>query len=80
MLSHEENALLTQTDVGTPKVARALGQTMLRASTIAKLPVMSADAKATVMASRAAPDTGNRERQNAERWQMLQDYYCRGAL
>jgi L-fuculose-phosphate aldolase len=57
-----------------------VAETMLRASTIAKLPVMSADAKATVMASRATPDTGNRERQNAERWQMLQDYYCRGAL
>ena len=57
-----------------------VAETMLRAASITKLPVMSPDAKASVMASRTAADAGNRERQNAERWQMLQDYYCRGAL
>src|SRR5215475_13862445 len=52
-----------------------VAETMLRAAAITTLPVMSAEAKATVMASRTAADAGNRERQNAERWQMLQDYY-----
>jgi len=57
-----------------------VAKTMLRAASITKLPAMSPDAKATVMAFRTAADAGNRERQNDERWQMLQDYYCRGAL
>src|SRR5262245_37595345 len=64
------------TAFGLEKVA----ETMLRAASIARLPVMSAEAKAVVMASRKAASAGNCERQNAERWQMLQDYYGRGVL
>lgn len=54
-------------------------ETMLRAASLLKLPVMSPEAKATVMASRKAADAASRERQTIERWQMLQDYYFRGA-
>ena len=57
-----------------------VAETMLRAASITRLPVMSAEAKATVMASRTTADAGNRDRQNAERWQMLQDYCDKGAL
>lgn len=52
-----------------------VAETMLRAASIAKLPIMSPEAKARVMASRKAAEPSARERQNAERWQMLQDYY-----
>src|SRR5262249_18504691 len=57
-----------------------VAETMLHAASITTPPVMSAQARATVMASRKAADAGNREQQNAERWRMLQDYYGRRVL
>ena len=50
-----------------------VAETMLHAASLAKLPVMSPEARATVMAARKAAEPGGR--QNNERWQMLQDYY-----
>ena len=55
-----------------------VAETMLRAASLTKLPVMSEAAKATVMASRKALQSfGRGDSQNSERWQMLQDYYLR---
>jgi L-fuculose-phosphate aldolase len=50
-------------------------ETMLRAASIAKLPVMSPEAKATVLQAREAVDSALRGRLDQERWQMLQDYH-----
>jgi ribulose-5-phosphate 4-epimerase/fuculose-1-phosphate aldolase len=49
-----------------------VAETMLRAASIANLPVMSRDARAIVMESRRG---AGGEGQNNERWQMLRDYY-----
>ena len=51
-----------------------VAETMLRAAAISKLPVMPAEAAATVLASRKAADAGG-GKMSAERWQILQDYY-----
>jgi L-fuculose-phosphate aldolase len=52
-----------------------VAETMLRAASIAKLPVMSPEAKATVLQAREAVDSALRGRLDQERWQMLQDYH-----
>jgi L-fuculose-phosphate aldolase len=72
--------------VGIPDVCvtacrlEKVAEVMLRAASTAKLPIMSPEAKARVMASRRAAEPDVRERQTNERWQMLQDYHGRGAL
>jgi ribulose-5-phosphate 4-epimerase/fuculose-1-phosphate aldolase len=58
-----------------------VAETMLRAASLAKLPLMSPEAKVRVLASRKAAEPGaGREAQNNERWQMLQDYYLGEAV
>lgn len=54
-----------------------VAETMLRAASIGKLPVMSAEAKATVLQAREAVDSSLRGSMDQERWQMLQDYHLR---
>jgi len=51
---------------------------MLGAASAGKVPVMSAEARAAVMAARKAAEGALREDTLGERWQMLQDYYLRG--
>ena len=45
---------------------------MLRAASAAKLPVMSAEARATVLAARKGVESPTA---NDERWRMMQSYY-----
>jgi L-fuculose-phosphate aldolase len=52
-----------------------VAETMLRAASIAKLPVMSPEAKATVLQAREVVDSSLRGSLEQERWQMLQDYH-----
>lgn len=52
-----------------------VAETMLRAASIARLPVMSPEAKATVLHAREAVDSALRGSLDQERWQMLQDYH-----
>ena len=52
-----------------------VAETMLRAASLAKLPVMSPQAKATVLQAREAVDSALRGSLDQERWQMLQDYH-----
>ena len=54
-----------------------VAETMLRAASITTLPVMSAEARAAVMAGRKAAEPGGGEGKNHERWRMLQDYHLR---
>jgi L-fuculose-phosphate aldolase len=51
-----------------------VAETMLRAASVAALPVMSPEAKAKVLQSREAVDAALRGGFDQERWQMLQDY------
>jgi L-fuculose-phosphate aldolase len=52
-----------------------VAETMLRAASIAGLPVMSPEAKAAVLQAREAVDAALRGGMDQERWKMLQDYH-----
>lgn len=52
-----------------------VAETMLRAAAISKLPVISGERKAALVAARKASQPARPESTNEERWQMLQDYY-----
>jgi L-fuculose-phosphate aldolase len=54
-----------------------VAETMLRAASLAKLPIMSPSAKAAVLQAREAVDSALRSGLDQERWQMLQDYHLR---
>lgn len=57
-----------------------VAETMLRAASVKKLPVMSAKAKAAVLRAREAVEPAGGSGMDRERWQMLQDYYLDGSL
>lgn len=52
-----------------------VAETMLRAASFAKLPIMSPEAQTAVLHARAAVETAMRGGMDQERWQMLQDYH-----
>lgn len=57
-----------------------VAETMLRAASLRKLPVMSAKAKAAVLRAREAAEPAGSSSMDHERWQMLQDYYLDGGF
>ncbi len=52
-----------------------VAETMLRAASLTKLPVMSPEKKAAILQAREAVEPGAGSRMNQERWQMMRDYY-----
>ena len=52
-----------------------VAETMLRAASLTKLPVMSAERSAAILQAREAVEPAGQGRMNHERWQMMQDYY-----
>jgi ribulose-5-phosphate 4-epimerase/fuculose-1-phosphate aldolase len=52
-----------------------VAQTMLRAASLAKLPVMLPEKSAAILRAREAVEPGAGVRMNRERWKMLRDYY-----
>ena len=52
-----------------------VAETMLRAASVAGLPVMSPEAKAAVLQARETVDAALRSSMDQERWKMLQDYH-----
>jgi L-fuculose-phosphate aldolase len=52
-----------------------VAETMLRAASLAKLPVMSPETRAAVLRAREAAEPAGQGRMNQERWQMMRDYY-----
>lgn len=52
-----------------------VAETMLRAASITKLPVMSAEKAAAILRAREAVEPGAGGRMNQERWRMMRDYY-----
>jgi L-fuculose-phosphate aldolase len=79
LLLKNHGSIVTGTDVASVCVTahrlEKVAETMLRAASIAKLPVMSPEAKATVLQAREAVDSALRGGLDQERWRMLQDYY-----
>jgi ribulose-5-phosphate 4-epimerase/fuculose-1-phosphate aldolase len=52
-----------------------VAETMLRAATVTKLPVMSPEARTAIVQTREAVEPAGQGRMNHERWQMMRDYY-----
>jgi L-fuculose-phosphate aldolase len=52
-----------------------VAETMLRAASIAALPLISPEGKAALLAARKAAQPARPDASNDERWQMLQEYY-----
>jgi L-fuculose-phosphate aldolase len=52
-----------------------VAETMLRAASLAKLPIMSAEKAAAILQAREAVEPGAGGRMNQERWQMMRDYF-----
>lgn len=79
LLVKNHGSIVTGTDIANVCVTahrlEKVAETMLRASSLAKLPVMSPSAKATVLRAREAVDSALRGSLDQERWQMLQDYH-----
>ena len=52
-----------------------VAETMLRAATLTKLPVMSPETSAAILQAREAVEPSAGSKINQERWQMMRDYY-----
>ena len=52
-----------------------VAETMLRAASLTKLPVMSPETGAAILQAREAVEPAGQSKMNQERWQMLRDYY-----
>ena len=52
-----------------------VAETVLRAASIMKLPIMPAEEDAAILRAREAVEQGAGGNMNQERWQMLRDYY-----
>lgn len=52
-----------------------VAETMLRAASLTKLPVMPPEKSAAILQAREAVEPGAGGRMNQERWKMLRDYY-----
>jgi len=50
---------------------------MLRAASIARLPVMSTETRSAILAARTEAEGAMRQDTQKERWKMLEDYYIR---
>ena len=79
LLLKNHGSIVTGADIASVCVTahrlEKVAETMLRAASVAKLPIMSPEAKATVLQSREAVDSALRGGLDQERWQMLQDYH-----
>jgi L-fuculose-phosphate aldolase len=79
LLLKNHGSIVAGTDIAgvcvTAHRLEKVAETMLRAASVAGLPVMSPEAKAAVLKAREAVDTALRGGMDQERWKMLQDYH-----
>ena len=79
LLLKNHGSIVTGTDIASVCVTahrlEKVAETMLRAASLAKLPIMSPEAKAAVLQSREAVDSALRGGLDQERWRILQDYH-----
>ena len=52
-----------------------VAETMLRAASLTKLPVLSAEKKAAILQAREGAEPAGQSKMNQERWRMMRDYY-----
>jgi ribulose-5-phosphate 4-epimerase/fuculose-1-phosphate aldolase len=81
LLLKNHGSIVAGTDIASICVTahrlEKVAETMLRAASLARLPVMSPESKATVLRAREAVDSALRGSMDRERWQMLQEYHLR---
>jgi L-fuculose-phosphate aldolase len=79
LLLKNHGSIVTGADIASVCVTahrlEKVAETMLRAASLSKLPIMSPEAKASVLRSREAVDSALRGGLDQERWRMLQDYH-----
>jgi L-fuculose-phosphate aldolase len=79
LLLKNHGSIVTGIDIASVCVTahrlEKVAETMLRAASLGRLPVMSPKAKAKVLKSREAVDSALRGNLDQERWRMLQDYH-----
>jgi L-fuculose-phosphate aldolase len=79
LLLKNHGSIVTGTDIASVCVTahrlEKVAETMLRAASLAKLPIMSPEAKAAVLQSREAVDSALSGGLDQERWRILQDYH-----
>jgi L-fuculose-phosphate aldolase len=79
LLLKNHGSIVTGTDIASVCVTahrlEKVAETMLRAASLGRLPVMSPKAKAKILQAREAVDSALRSSLDQERWQILQDYH-----
>ena len=79
LLLKNHGSVVAGADIGSVCVMayrlEKVAETMLRAASIMKLPIMPAEEDAAILRARGAVEQGAGGNMNQERWQMLRDYY-----
>ena len=79
LLLKNHGSTVTGTDIASVCVTahrlEKVAETMLRAASLVRLPVMSPEAKSTVLQARESVETDLRGGVDQERWRMLQNYH-----
>jgi ribulose-5-phosphate 4-epimerase/fuculose-1-phosphate aldolase len=79
LLLKNHGSVVAGADIGSVCVTayrlEKVAETMLRAASLTKLPMMPAEKSAAILRAREAVEPGAGSKMNQERWQMLRDYY-----
>lgn len=79
LLLKNHGSVVTGADIASVCVSayrlEKVAETMLRAASLAKLPLMPPEKSAAILQAREAVEPGAGSRMNQERWKMLRDYY-----
>jgi ribulose-5-phosphate 4-epimerase/fuculose-1-phosphate aldolase len=79
LLLKNHGSIVTGADIATVCVTayrlEKVAETMLRAASLTKLPLMSPEKSAAILQAREAVEPGAGGKMNQERWQMMRDYF-----
>jgi ribulose-5-phosphate 4-epimerase/fuculose-1-phosphate aldolase len=79
LLLKNHGSVVAGADIASVCVSAAklekVAETMLRAASLTKLPIMSAEKKAAILQAREGAEPAGQSKMNQERWQMMRDYY-----
>jgi len=79
VLLKNHGSVVTGADIATVCVTayrlEKVAETMLRAASLTKLPLMSAEKSAAILQARETVEPGAGGKMNQERWQMMRDYF-----
>jgi ribulose-5-phosphate 4-epimerase/fuculose-1-phosphate aldolase len=79
LLLKNHGSVVVGADIASVCVSAAklekVAETMLRAASVTKLPIMSTEKKAAILQAREGAEPAGQSKMNEERWQMMRDYY-----